>query len=193
MLVACVFLLWEVVTMEIRELALPGGRLLVCDLPPGTKHAGQHDATYNLLEAALERKHPPVRILPGGKPVLEGRDDLHFSLAHCTGLAACLVASTPCGVDVELIRPLRQRVLRRAFTTAETSQIQNSPCPDETFFRLWTLKESFVKATGDGIAYGLSRVPVALEADGPRSLDPLWRFWQSRLDNFLLACCMATK
>ena len=176
--------------MELRELSLPGGRLLVCPLSPGTNHAGQHEAAYTLLCAALGcQTPPPCRILPGGKPVLEGREDLHFSLTHCDGLAACLVAPTPCGVDAEAIRPLRPRVIRRAFTPAEAEQIRHSPCPDETFFRLWTLKESFVKATGAGISYGLSRVPVVLDPDGPRSLDPGWRFWQTKLEGFLLACC----
>ena len=176
--------------MEIQEHSLPGGRLLVCALPPGTNHAGQHNAAYALLAAALGcEAPPPCRTLPGGKPVLEGREDLHFSLAHCAGMAACLVSPTPCGVDVEAIRPLRARVIRRAFTPDEARQIAGSPCPDETFFRLWTLKESFVKATGAGISYGLSRVPVMLAADGPRSLDPGWRFWQTKLEGFLLACC----
>ena len=177
--------------MEIQELSLPGGRLLLRPLPPGTSHAGQHEAAHALLAAALGLPSPPpCRILPGGKPVLAGREDLHFSLAHCDGLAACLVAPTPCGVDAEGIRPLRQRVLRRAFTPAETAQVQRSPRPDEAFFRLWTLKESFVKATGDGISYGLTRVPVALDPAGPRSLDPRWQFWQALTGGFVLAACI---
>ena len=179
--------------MELRELSLPGGRLLVCPLSPGTNHAGQHEAAYTLLCAALGcQTPPPCRILPGGKPVLEGREDLHFSLTHCDGLAACLVAPAVCGVDAEAIRPLRARVLRRAFSPDEQAQVLGSPCPDEAFFRLWTLKESYLKATGTGLSFPLARVPVALGPGGlPRSLDPAWRFWQAEAGGFLLAACVA--
>ena len=179
--------------MEIQEFSLPGGgRLLTCPLPPGADHAAQHTAAWGLLELALGERSPACTRLPRGKPVLTGRPGIHFSLSHCPGLAACLVAPAVCGVDAEAIRPLRARVLRRAFSPDEQAQVLGSPCPDEAFFRLWTLKESYLKATGTGLSFPLARVPVALGPGGlPRSLDPAWRFWQAEAGGFLLAACVA--
>lgn len=171
-----------------------GGLLRARPLPPGTDRAGQHAAAHALLEEALGQASPVLLRLPGGKPVLRDFPELHFSLAHCPGLAACLVAPVPCGVDVEAVRPLRERALRRAFTPEEQRQVRGSPIPDETFFRLWTLKESFVKATGEGLSYGLRRVPVSLApGPAPRSLSPGWVFWQDLLPGgFVAAACFQT-
>ena len=178
--------------MQIQEYALPGSsRLLTCPLPPDADHTLQHQRAWSLLAHALGERRPACYRLPGGKPVLRNRPGVYFSLSHCAGLAACLIAGTVCGVDAEGIRPLRQRVLQRAFSPEEQAQVKHSPCPDETFFRLWTLKESYIKATGRGLSFPLAAVPVALDSCGqPRSTDPSWCFWQLRADSFILSACL---
>ena len=167
-----------------------GGGILYCQpLPPEAGHQAQHEAAWSMAEELLGAARSAFDRLPGGKPFLPAQP-VQFSLTHCAGLSACFVAQTPCGVDGEPIRPLRARVLRRAFTPEEQKLIADSPDPDETFFRLWTLKESFVKATGEGLSRPLSTVPVALSPDGVQTLDPAWRFAQMRWNNIILSVCV---
>ena len=50
------------------------------------------------------------------------------------------------------------RIMNKQFTQSEWDQIKSSQNPLATFFRFWTLKESFIKAHGDGLAWDLQRL-----------------------------------
>ena len=50
------------------------------------------------------------------------------------------------------------RIMNKQFTQSEWDQIKSSQNPLATFFRFWTLKESFLKAHGDGLAWDLQRL-----------------------------------
>lgn len=55
------------------------------------------------------------------------------------------------------------RVISSKFSNAEKSFIYNKISPVEklsAFYRLWSLKESYVKALGDGIGFDLRRIEV---------------------------------
>ena len=79
---------------------------------------------------------------------------LHFNLAHTHGLvvlAAGRVAGV--GVDVEALgKRVRLEVAERYFSAAEVAELSALPVDARAarFLRLWTLKESYLKATGQG-------------------------------------------
>jgi len=86
---------------------------------------------------------------------------LSFNLSHTDGLlAVAITEGTDVGVDVERIRPISQApsLARRYFSQAECEEIQHRGGDDdahpETFLRLWTSRESAVKAVGCGISSG---------------------------------------
>ncbi len=66
------------------------------------------------------------------------------------------------GVDLEQLRELRRGVAERWFSASECALLRQMP--PEAFFEFWTLKEAAVKATGEGLARGLSRAQVTLES-----------------------------
>lgn len=111
---------------------------------------------------------------------------LRFSLSHTRSLVACaLAAEDDIGLDVEaLSRPEASPGLaERYFAPAEAALLAAQPraARHATFLRIWTLKEAYVKATGEGIAAGLSSFAVTL--DPPRLAfapgDPArWRLMQ---------------
>jgi 4'-phosphopantetheinyl transferase len=103
-----------------------------------------------------------------GKPGLAGAaaGRLHFNLAHSQDLALIAVTRlAPLGVDVEKIRPMPDAlaIAERFFSTAERAAFETLPSAahDVAFFHLWTRKEAWLKATGDGIAESLSKIEVA--------------------------------
>jgi 4'-phosphopantetheinyl transferase len=108
---------------------------------------------------------------PAGKPELDpahGLPWLRFNLSHARSLVACAVAvGDDIGVDVESLdrRPPAAGLAARWFAPEENALLGTLPEPGRTeaFLKLWTLKEAFVKATGDGIALGIERVVFALD------------------------------
>lgn len=111
---------------------------------------------------------------PRGKPSLTAPadQDLHFNLAHSDGLALLAVTrACPVGVDVERINPLRdaEGITERFFSTRESAALKALPADQKpvAFFNLWTRKEAWLKATGDGISEFLSKSEVSLLPDEP--------------------------
>ncbi len=87
-----------------------------------------------------------------GKPYLKD-SGIHFNITNCKGLICCAVEKTEVGIDAETRRVLNPRIFR-ACTEAEQRHISASSNPDFTFLKLWTLKESYMKYTGMGLAFG---------------------------------------
>ena len=88
-----------------------------------------------------------------GKPYIKNHSDVFFNISHCHEMAVCTINSCEAGIDVENIRAYHPRVAKRVFSDKENEILKNAVNKDETFFRIWTLKESFVKAIGVGISY----------------------------------------
>lgn len=106
-----------------------------------------------------------------GRPELAG-GGLAFNLSHSHGLGLLAVTqSGRIGVDIERVRPVTDLLglARRYFTPDEVGAIEASDinCQLDVFYQLWTRKEAFIKAHGEGVAYGLDRVQVTSGIDVP--------------------------
>jgi 4'-phosphopantetheinyl transferase len=115
---------------------------------------------------------------PQGKPVLAGSPNssaLQFNMTHSEGLALVAVArGTPVGIDVERVRTLEDAgdLVARFFSTRESSEFKSLPDDQKplAFFNLWTRKEAWLKATGEGITHLLDRVEVSFMPGAPARL-----------------------
>ena len=115
---------------------------------------------------------------PHGKPRLAeafASGGLEFNLAHSHELAlVALTKGCAVGVDVEAIRPMRdaERIIRRFFSPSEQAEFLALPEAERlaAFFRGWTRKEAFLKATGTGLATELDAFDVTLGPDEPAAL-----------------------
>lgn len=113
-----------------------------------------------LLYRAMDADEPFTYSLgENGKPYLE--DGRCFSLAHSGRFAVCAVADSDIGVDIELPRENSLRLAKRFFTESEYARIAASNAPDELFCECWTLKESYIKATGKGLGTPLNSFEAA--------------------------------
>jgi 4'-phosphopantetheinyl transferase len=110
-----------------------------------------------------------------GKPALAGefRDSLlRFNMSHSHGIALYAVTkSREIGVDVEHVRSdfASDSVARRFFSPFEVGVLCELPEDDRVaaFFRCWTRKEAYIKATGRGLSQPLDGFDVSL---GPAAL-----------------------
>lgn len=96
---------------------------------------------------------------------------LHFNLSHSEDLAIyCFATSYLVGVDLEyLLKKIDcDRIAERFFSQQEAKLIQNLPEKQkkQTFFQLWTAKEAYLKATGEGLVGGLDNVEIAIDSLG---------------------------
>ena len=112
-----------------------------------------------------------------GKPSLGGafaNCGREFNVAHSGDLAVFAVARDGVvGVDVEQIRPIPDlsTLSQRYFSPRECGEINHLSGEEATrgFFKLWTRKEAWLKATGQGITGALNSIEVV----GPPSEEGL--------------------
>ena len=144
-----------------------------------------------------------------GKPALPDTFDngsIHFSLSHSEGFALYGFSEDhEIGVDIERVRDLAEMDwIAEQFFSAEENRIFRA-LPEsqkkEAFFRMWTCKEAFMKATGDGLSRPLDQFEVLRYPFEPSRLIELRAnsgegyYWSIRSLNFLptYACAVAVK
>lgn len=102
---------------------------------------------YTLLRLALWEKYqwrelPPIERTALGKPWFPGAPEVHFNISHTDGAVLAALSSEPVGVDIEKIRPVEARVMRRVAGVSE----------ETAFFQSWVRREARTKCTGNGVS-----------------------------------------
>ncbi|MFD7833976.1 4'-phosphopantetheinyl transferase family protein [Streptomyces sp. NPDC059761] len=98
---------------------------------------------------------------PGGRPYLRGLDQIDLSLTHTDDLIAVGISRNGrIGIDTEPAdRRLAFSLLQnQVCTEAERAELAALPEAEQTagMLRLWTLKEAYTKALGQGLRMGFS-------------------------------------
>lgn len=136
--------------------------------------AEQHRHAHSLLSKALKEfgidyipDVTPVVFGEHGKPSLAEHPEAHYNISHADGIAAAAVLEFECGIDCERVREYDPRVMKRVCTQVEQAAINSAPEAERglMFFRLWTLKEAYVKALGKGLSFPLRDAEFAFEGD----------------------------
>lgn len=157
-------------------------------------------ALRHILALYLDLEPGNVPIVPTaqGKPRLAPGvvdRDLRFNLSHSgTRILIGVTDGLDVGVDIEWMRAELEiePLARRFFSPAEAAEVLG--LSDElrraAFYRCWTRKEAYLKATGEGLAVGLDRFEVSLLPGEPAALrvhldDPeavqRWRIYEPSL------------
>ena len=104
-----------------------------------------------------------------GKPSLSGIPSApQFNVSHSGDCVLIGVSLGPCGVDVERshTRLSEHSIAERFFCPREVKWLRRN---QNGFLRLWTMKESVIKAVGRGLSIPLSDVDVTDIAEGNAS------------------------
>lgn len=122
--------------------------------------------SYIILLYALAKdygiKYPDISIGTYGKPYLTDYPDIHFNISHCVKGCICAVSDVPIGVDIQEIRPYSSEITERVCSAEEMKIINNASDKACEFTRIWAMKESYVKMTGEGIYHSLKCIDTSL-------------------------------
>ena len=159
------------------------------------RRAVQHSEGISLLinavrsEYGIEISESDISYGKLGKPYLPQYPCICFSIAHCSGLAVCLVSDMVCGVDAEALRKASKGAVKRVFSQAEEKLISSAPESDRDiiFTTLWTLKEAYSKADGRGLA-AMREAHFSLNGDNIISDTPFY-FRRFILDGYVISAC----
>lgn len=147
-----------------------------------------------LLRAALEREglaRGTYRVLRDGfgKPFIEGMP-LHFNLSHSGRWCVCAVSPSIVGVDVQEHRTVSRAVAGRFYSDEEFRRLDALAGEEyeKEFFRIWSLKESYIKCIGKGLSHPLASFSVPPSSAGPLRIEgiPAKSF---DLEGYSLALC----
>lgn len=164
------------------------------------KHRAQYLLTRGTLRSLLGGY---LGIFPGeiafqyskyDKPRLNGDPRLDFNLSHTEGMAIFgFTCGHRIGVDIERLRSdfRADEIAERFFSPSERAALREIPEAHrhEFFFRIWTRKEAYIKALGEGLSHPLHQFDVSLDetatllATRPNSADA--QRWQ--LENLTIA------
>lgn len=150
------------------------------------KHRKRFITSHAILHAILMRYlpelwAPPLRFCYNeyGKPHLAYDVPLQFNLSNSHSVALYAVAmDQKVGIDVEYMQKDTQfsEIAERFFSSEENAALQKLPVEEQLagFYRLWTLKEAYIKATGYGLSFPLNRFTTnvkVIQMDGLISVD----------------------
>jgi 4'-phosphopantetheinyl transferase len=131
-------------------------------------------AVRRLLAGVLDRPTAALRLERSahGKPLVADVDGLSFSVSSSAGMALCVITrDAAIGCDIAWRDPALAEpdIARRLFAPGEWRRLQALAPEDFVagFYRCWTRKEAFVKATGDGLLLPLDRFEVSVDGDRP--------------------------
>lgn len=102
-----------------------------------------------------------------GKPRVENADGWDFNVSHSGDWVAAAVAQVAVGIDIEMMRPVREMesIAARYFHPDE-AVAWRALVPglrEEAFFVLWSAREAAMKCRGFGLAKGLAVTRVGPE------------------------------
>ncbi len=127
----------------------------------------------NLLSTYLDIAPKAIQLTYDlhGKPSLQSNQKrLYFNVSHSNNLMlVALTLNHSIGIDIELKRPLDDMnlIARDILSDNERRVFQTKTNKHDWFFRIWTLKESYLKAIGTGLSISPDQIEFNLHAEIP--------------------------
>lgn len=120
---------------------------------------GRYLLLFGLEQLKLKGNIDNIRFTSLKKPYLSTKFD--FNISHSGQYVICaFVSGALVGVDIELIKEVNISDFSSVFSEYEINEILENPNPSKTFFKFWTLKESFIKAEGSGFYLPVNNISI---------------------------------
>ncbi len=111
-----------------------------------------------LREYGLREAYVRIGQKKNEKPYLIDYPQIHFNLSHSENMVLAVFADAEVGCDIEYIKKADLELAKRFFCPEEYEFIAGleGEKQDNAFYQIWTMKESFLKATGMGMELPLN-------------------------------------
>lgn len=129
-----------------KKLSVAGGLLI--------KYALGKEGIYNY----------DIRIGEHGKPYL-AEGNTQFNISHSGERVMCAVSHDEVGCDVQEISHIDLKIADRFFSKDERDLVYGAFDKTDMFFRIWALRESFIKATGYGMSLCQDKFSLMIKND----------------------------
>lgn len=158
-------------------------------------------AEYLLMQACseygIDYKKQKVKLTENKRPVFENCE-FDFNIAHSENRVMCVISKNRAGCDVEFVKPIDMEIAKRFFNNREYEEVMACETEEQRidmFYRMWTLRESFVKCTGTGLIMKTDEYRVTLKESEPKVLQTYdskkYRLFEfNNNDGYKYACCM---
>ena len=137
-------------------------KILKCKQPEARKQSLGAGLLLGYLLKELGLRDSEIKFGPNGKPEMEG---IYFNLSHSKNMVICAVGEKTVGCDIEQICKVPEKVANRFFSETEIEYLSKFKGQEKSkqFYRLWTMKESYIKMTGEGMRLPLESFEVIFE------------------------------
>ena len=158
----------------------------------------KEDAPWQRILADILKKDYKIEQCPEilkdkmGKPYLEG-NPLHFNVSHSGEYLAIAISKYPVGIDLQEPKIIKDGMFRKVVQPEEDCLIGEDRQKD--FLKLWTLKESFVKAEGKGLRIALKDYYFEKENDeylvnyGGQKMPWTFNIEETLVDGYFISVC----
>ena len=188
---------WQCRNEEDRKRSLLAGYLIQVGVRNWMDGVGGHHAG----EAPLSLSYTYGR---NGKPFLKDYGEVCFSLSHSGRYVMGAFSNHEVGVDVQKHRETRLDMARRFFAGEDKALLERlgEEHASDNFYRIWAVKESYMKLTGEGMRQGMDATVLEPEGEGlccgrilrkDRKTGDAYFVLSDRLEEYSMAVCSSDK
>lgn len=144
---------------------------------------GRKSCRDEFVKKILGERSAYIHLSDGGKPYIAG-SSVHFNLSHSGEWLAMAVGPCSVGIDLQQIVPVHggvQKMADRFYTAEDAAKIRalKDSCDapgdirtgtgisgnnrNDLFFRVWTIREAYIKFTGEGLRRPLNSFSIDWE------------------------------
>jgi len=134
-----------------------------------------------------------------GKPYIRNHDSIHFNISHSGNWVVLVFSDEEIGIDIERETDINLDIAQTCFSKDEYRYLINlcNNTQKSAFYKIWTLKESYVKALGLGLNKSLDSFTVTFGKDKIALYDAetgnrnfIWKLQHSIIDSkYHLSLC----
>ncbi len=110
---------------------------------------------FGLKKFGLNEYNMQYGELKCGKPYFFNKPSIFFNVSHSYDKVMVTFSDTEIGCDIERIKTIDLNIAKRFFCEKEYNYIiskNNQYEIENSFFKIWTVKESFAKLKGEGLS-----------------------------------------
>lgn len=154
---------------------------------------------WEMLPAFFKAQDKDVSCTYGanGKPRLLHYPQIQFNLSHSGDYVTAAFDKNPIGIDIQEHKKLRETTAKHFLSAWELGQLsmQEEEDREELLCRLWTIKESYIKLTGEGMKKSMKEIRVnrqsgTIENEKRESVAGFMeKVWQTDIGKYYISLC----